>query len=535
MPPQHRNTMGGKRLFKNKHLAMRLILLLFIITALPSGAMAQSSSAEAKCQWIVDSIESMYKANPESPIVRDKIEANLDLLKRQENLLYYLKACNIYIDWLFRHGDLTKSKAQITRIVHVANTTKQPELLAIAMRAQGQFLMRLGFFDAAKEYFEKAYKACPDFRQLNCHSTYASIVIRLIQTGIFTNNPNDADHMLRKLDTYISWLDQTGRPDSMNVLHVRSRALHAAVEHLRGNTKLCNEWMKLSREQMHKGVPRKTYVTYYTMENSMLMAEGKYEQCLAGIDSLRDADIDILPFRNDLMLNRAKVLHKMGRGNEAAEAYSMYINMSDHIDRLVVATQMDLLHTKYKFERTENEKNIAQQSTTIATVVSIILLAMLCTLAWFTVKFRQKNRHLVRLLKEQDKASATSRKPADAHLVEVQSDGSLGAKGIKFLVETKAFNHIDGGRAALAEHFNTCERTVTTAVSAVAGCSFKALTNGMKLEESRRILEYEPATSIGEIASRCGFGTMRTYQSLFKEKYGLSPSEYRANALKEQP
>ena len=42
-----------------------------------------------------------------------------------------------------------------------------------------------------------------------------------------------------------------------------------------------------------------------------------------------------------------------------------------------------------------------------------------------------------------------------------------------------------------------------------------------------RLLEQDTNTTIADIATQCGFGTIRNYQTLFKEKYGLSPSQYR--------
>lgn len=59
------------------------------------------------------------------------------------------------------------------------------------------------------------------------------------------------------------------------------------------------------------------------------------------------------------------------------------------------------------------------------------------------------------------------------------------------------------------------------------GCSFSDYVNSFRIEESKRLLESEPAASIQEIAERSGFHSISTFRRAFVKCTGLIPSEYR--------
>lgn len=58
------------------------------------------------------------------------------------------------------------------------------------------------------------------------------------------------------------------------------------------------------------------------------------------------------------------------------------------------------------------------------------------------------------------------------------------------------------------------------------GMSFRECINRLRLKESVILLE-QSDLSIEKIAGKVGFGTTRTFQRQFKEKYGKSPKDYR--------
>jgi AraC-like DNA-binding protein len=67
-----------------------------------------------------------------------------------------------------------------------------------------------------------------------------------------------------------------------------------------------------------------------------------------------------------------------------------------------------------------------------------------------------------------------------------------------------------------------------------AGSSFVAVVQQLRLEAAARRLSTE-TTPITTIAAELGFKTSQHFAALFREQYGVSPTEYRATATRPPP
>ncbi|WP_337103098.1 AraC family transcriptional regulator [Paenibacillus sp. YIM B09110] len=63
------------------------------------------------------------------------------------------------------------------------------------------------------------------------------------------------------------------------------------------------------------------------------------------------------------------------------------------------------------------------------------------------------------------------------------------------------------------------------------GSSFPDYVNNLRLEKAMLLLSEEPDLDIGEIAGRVGYNSGSYFATLFKKKYGVSPSKYRLNLI----
>ena len=115
-------------------------LVVFFLLSLPTklAAKPQPATAEAvsedSCRRIVGRICEMYYKDPANKQMVDLMLGSFDVLREQKNKKYYFQICNMYVDWLFRHGDMDKTKIYLDRVCRLAETTSMPELKAIARR-----------------------------------------------------------------------------------------------------------------------------------------------------------------------------------------------------------------------------------------------------------------------------------------------------------------------------------------------------------------------------------------------------------------
>ena len=129
---------------------------------------------------------------------------------------------------------------------------------------------------------------------------------------------------------------------------------------------------------------------------------------------------------------------------------------------------------------------------------------------------RQKEQQI--LLKE--KASQTGRSSA------------LFAKTEQRILEDKLFLNADLSRNELAKILNTNTVYLCDEIKRYTGLTFGEYINGLRLEHARELLREvsEVETSIMIIAVSSGFKSMRTFNRIFKERFGITPSEIRKNA-----
>ncbi len=68
-------------------------------------------------------------------------------------------------------------------------------------------------------------------------------------------------------------------------------------------------------------------------------------------------------------------------------------------------------------------------------------------------------------------------------------------------------------------------------LSRVSELNFRRLVNHFRMERAMRLLE-TTGMSVTEIALTCGYGCLRTFNRVFREFRGMTPLEYRKNAVK---
>ncbi|MBR4534298.1 MAG: AraC family transcriptional regulator [Bacteroidaceae bacterium] len=92
--------------------------------------------------------------------------------------------------------------------------------------------------------------------------------------------------------------------------------------------------------------------------------------------------------------------------------------------------------------------------------------------------------------------------------------------------------HFD--RQAACDHFHLTKERIG-AIFAQAGeyASFTDYINRLRLDHARELITTRPDMSIDEVATTSGFSVRRTFSRLFKEKFGLTPTEFREVASKE--
>lgn len=115
---------------------------------------------------------------------------------------------------------------------------------------------------------------------------------------------------------------------------------------------------------------------------------------------------------------------------------------------------------------------------------------------------------------------------ADMSLGERSEERNLAAEIIRLVNETPHRNY---RVCEISERFGVSAKTIAGVMQRNVGMSFSKYQMGRKLEMVAQQIKVEPDIRFCEIASTFGFSDEFHMSRLFKAKYGVSPSQYRAS------
>ena len=210
-------------------------------------------------------------------------------------------------------------------------------------------------------------------------------------------------------------------------------------------------------------------------------------------------------------------------------------------------------------ERLEMEAQ-AQRNLYFAVIVCILLVVALAALAWYFRQMRivkQKNRYLAQYIEKSLNQQTLTQKTLPQPLpVREGSNYSQGEDAMEELSTPLPHREGQGGGSADSSLFAqihdtiireslylnpNCDRQMLTDRFGLSkerlGSLFvqysdaknvSAFINGLRLAHAAQLLTTQPDLDIREVAAASGFGSHQYFSTCFKQRFGLSPTVYRA-------
>ena len=212
-------------------------------------------------------------------------------------------------------------------------------------------------------------------------------------------------------------------------------------------------------------------------------------------------------------------------------------------DQLQASEAHDYAARYHAYEQQlEIQQREAEANRNALLAISAIILALLAV-GFAVYYFRQqriiqkKNRVLV----EQMTEAATLRVKSEKLKVksEVQNPDEIGdfdalptdelSQHIRsVIIRERLYLNTQFDRQAAIDYFHLSKERIGAAFS--QGSDFPTIAdfiNHCRLEYAKELLAVSPEMTVDDIASASGFGTRRTFSRLFKERYSITPTEYR--------
>ncbi len=104
------------------------------------------------------------------------------------------------------------------------------------------------------------------------------------------------------------------------------------------------------------------------------------------------------------------------------------------------------------------------------------------------------------------------------------------ARLARTMEEDRPYLQDDLSLSTLAAKFDLSPHQLSEILNREMGTTFKTYINRYRVDEVRRILRDAPEASIIDVALECGFRSKSSFNKLFKDETGTTPTEYRRRA-----
>jgi AraC-like DNA-binding protein len=245
---------------------------------------------------------------------------------------------------------------------------------------------------------------------------------------------------------------------------------------------------------------------------------------------------------------KASALFKKGDYKAAAEIYRKNIDRNREINKSKVFAQLNELRTLYELDKAEMESERRMEALRRQRLIntglafSCLALTLIVGLTvWSRKKIAEKNRGLYHQIKEQDRLADELRKAGmwnEASSLHYDEDVDEQQRKLfehmqERLKRERYFANPDTDTDKLVKELNTNRTYLYKAVNVITGKSVQDYLNSMRLEEARRLLDTTDEL-IETVAKMSGYNTVRTFYRLYREKYNMTPADYRKMKKKEE-
>lgn len=497
---------------------------LVFIVAMVSVALAEAAcDTDSARKEMVLRVQSLRNLHPQGKLTVSRITALADSLGAGGHDDYYFAAQNVLVDQLFSENRFAEADAVARRMEEEASDAGNPTARAMSHRVRGQMFYKLSQPSRAMAELDTALSLTPDFRiSLNTFSTAASINEWRVIVGTQAGDTATVSDARRRYIRAVDHWRRKGWDEPSRHFIVTALAFRSQEESDNRRTALL---LDSAAAMINPALPARAYEHYYNARALAEARSGNYPAALAAIDTLLATHSDFPWFYlNDLKL-RAAILHMAGRDDESVADYERHALLRDSLATEQVSNQLADLTALYHTELALEHQRASRYRLIGLGGITLLLLILLVVSLTAAYGQRKRNRLLVERLRELD------RQPASIPLPSAQPPKESDIERLdRHMMTERPYTDPSFGRQELAHATGLTPETIARVIREARGTTVLAYINGHRLDEARRVLESDSTETLTEIATRLGFGTLRTFQRTFSDRYAMPPSRYRSLA-----
>jgi AraC-like DNA-binding protein len=238
----------------------------------------------------------------------------------------------------------------------------------------------------------------------------------------------------------------------------------------------------------------------------------------------------------------SEIYAKEGNYRRAYEMLEQWSVVNDSLQAKAGREELSKINSRFTFENHRKEQlaekqRIAERNRTYFMFSLTFALFVLAGWVFHSRQMNRKNRNLYLQIKEQDYLAEELKRMTELQQPETVPNANeegvcntpqhdLVSRLKHHLQTNQNFANLETDSDTLITELATNRTYLFEAVKAVTGKTLQEYINSLRLDEARHILTTtnEPIAMVAEL---CGYNTPQTFYRQFKERFGISPAEYR--------
>jgi AraC-like DNA-binding protein/tetratricopeptide (TPR) repeat protein len=424
--------------------------------------------------------------------------------------------------------------------------TGDPQAVVSSLVALGNAYLELSQFDEAIRCFKEA-RTIPPTKE----TPYKPMEIYLGMASSYINSGNKEMAFLY-LDSIRDEAPKIKKAyPTYNLLDYEISGLLGYIYYHIEDNRLDEAWKKIQQIEkiMHEGEEIPFYVYLLNkMKMRYFLAQKDYDNTWRYYHLAYDyCKANHLAFEmRNLLKNSAEMLSNLGLFKEAAKTYQ---ELQIHTDSVNVGRyfyESNQIWTDYEVNKRENEIDQQKEELKLRRHFNIILVifSFLLLLTAYIIgenlsAIKAKNFLLFNQIKELTKVKTELMKFRDVMQEKVGTlsdnetpENLLFDKTENFMGNKKPYMNSDYGRKNLITDMNTNEVYLAKAIRSATRMTIQEYINKWRIEHAKYLLLQDMNQTIEAVSMDSGFTSSRNFYRLFKETFGMSPTEFR-NYVKE--
>ena len=484
----------------------------------------------AICQSRLNRMQCLFNFYSADSAIAEAREC-LPFILEAKQYSFYFSAYSTYISGLFKLRRFDEAKEEAVVMYETAQRINQPVGMVMALQVQGSMYYKLGLYGQALMVLEKGLAICPSYENGKNQVLYVSAVLYewLFMTVL---KMDDVERIIRYAGDYatlVKWREEHEKPDPTGHYPVTARAFLALSLLKDGQEQEAKRLLDEAASFIYPQIPANAYEHFYEARCALRQAEGDYRGAIEDMDILLAAHKGDLSFYMDDLLRKAELLAYSDEPQSCAPFYQTYIQMKDSVNSLNINARIDQLHTLFEVDRLNREKRNARIWMICAFTGCLLLVLLLSGYIVYSRRLKAKNRILYRRIQEklqrENKAAETIRQIPEGDL---SRELRLFISLTELLENEKLFTSPSLNRDELAKRLGTNRTYLMEAVRAYGGnMTVGEFLNDFRLKHAAGLLTQPSGLSIDRICYDSGFASRSVFYRLFRQSYGMSPTEYR--------